>query len=481
MASKSFIVAAGLLAAASASSIPHYFQKRWDTSLCAANPGVAIPDSDTLQLPLEGYRSDLCWGLCVGDQSACTTMSQICYTFSGANVVFNYSTVPGYTYTEADIWLGLAAPSGTPTSQYTTSNGACSISADSTTASCTVPYSSIITSGNVLSGMCPNGDSAGLTFYLYTNAILNNNNGSGTVPAEGRLSCADYPTCSSYLPNTYWELYYRCTDCPSLSSSSAPSSTPASSSTPVSPVTPTTTSSWIPSSSAPSSSPASPITPSTSAPSSSSTPWTTSSTPASSPSKPSSSSPSSSPCKTSGSHPTPSSTTQYCTFGTAFGYSTSCSQTFQSMSRCPNTCQRWGWYETFSSQQIANGLSGPLYVGAGGNDQSKAINVGSWSAQTQKDGKIYVYYSVAGGYSLGSVMVDVGCTPISSCNPSGFDYNFSPAQGSTSFTTPGLTMPSCGRNGQPYIIIQATIDSTHTTWGWPGQPGSYQCGNPVCN
>lgn len=452
MSTKAF-VSATLLAAASASSVPRYFQKRWDTSLCATNPGVAVPDSDTLQLPLENYRSDLCWGLCVGDQNACTTMSQICYTFSGANLVFNYSAVPGFTYTETDIWLGLSAPSGTPQSQYTSSNGACSISADSTTASCTIPYSSIITSGDVLSGMCPNGDSAGLTFYLYTNAMLNNNNGTGSVPAEGRLSCSDYPTCSSYLPDTYWELYYRCTDCPSLSSSSpAPSSTPSSSSTPVSPVTPSSSSVTF-------------------------TSCTSSIKPTSTPSKAKST-----PCTTGpGNHPTPSSTTQYCTFGTAFGYSTSCSQTFQSMSRCPTTCQRWGWYETFTSSQISKGLSGPLYVGAGGNDQSKAINVGSWSAQMHQDGKIYVYYSAAGGYSLGQVMVDVGCAPISSCNPSGFDYTFSPAQGTTSFTTGGMAVPSCGKNGSPYLIVQATINSANTVWGWPGQPGSYQCQKPVCN
>jgi hypothetical protein len=152
------------------------------------------------------------------------------------------------------------------------------------------------------------------------------------------------------------------------------------------------------------------------------------------------------------------------------------------MDRCPNTCQRWGWYETFSSADIAKGLSGPLYVGAGGNDQSRAVNVGSWSAQTQKDGKIYVYYSVGGGYSLGQVMVDVGCTPIASCDPQGFDVSFTPTQGATSFTTPsGIAMPNCGRNGQAYVIVQATIESAHTTWGFPGQPGNYQCDRPVCN
>ena len=472
MAPKSFVIAfAGILGGVSAALMPDYSKiqlaARWDTSLCAANPGVAIPDSDTFTLPLEGSRQDLCWGLCVGEQSSCTTMGQICYNFQGANLIFTYEAVPGYTYTEADIWLGLTSPTGTPTSQYTTSNGYCTISSDSTTVGCQIPYSSITSNSNVLAGMCPNGDSQGLTFYLYTNAQLNNVNGTGSVPAEGRLACADYPTCSSYLSYTYWELAYRCTDCPTVSSSS--SSTPSSSSS---------TSSTTPSSSSTPSS----VTPSTSKPC---TTIKTFSQPSKSPC-PSTShkapSSSSTPCKTSPhAPPTPSSTITYCPFGTAFGYETSCSQTFESLYQCPETCQRWGWYNGFNNQQISKGISGPLYVGAGGNDLSKSIDVGSWSAQKHSDGKVYVYLSVAGGYSLGSVNVDVGCTPISSCNPGGFDYsNNGLPSGTTSFTTPGLTLPGCGNGGQNYIIVQAGINSAHTVWGWPDQPGSYNCAEPVC-
>src|SRR5579871_6475525 len=145
MAPKSFIIAfAGFLGGASAAF------KRWDTSLCTTNPGVAIPDSDTFTLPLENSRQDLCWGLCVGDQNSCTTMGQVCYNFQGANLIFTYQAVPGYTYTEADIWLGLTAPTGPQTSQFTTSNSFCTISSDSTTASCQIPFSSITTNNNTL-------------------------------------------------------------------------------------------------------------------------------------------------------------------------------------------------------------------------------------------------------------------------------------------------------------------------------------------
>jgi hypothetical protein len=143
------------------------------------------------------------------------------------------------------------------------------------------------------------------------------------------------------------------------------------------------------------------------------------------------------------------------------------------LNNCPNTCQRWGWYNVFTSQQISKGISGPLYVGAGGNDISKAVNVGSWFAQVHSDGKVYVYFSVAGGYSLSSVHVDIGCTPISSCNPGGYDYgNNNLTGGTTSFTTTGIAVPSCGNWSKNYIIIHADISSTHT--------GSYSCGKPVC-
>jgi len=496
MASKSLLItAAGLMASVTASSIPSVFQKRWDTSICNNNPGAAVPDSDTFQLPLEGYRNDKCWDICLGDQSTCATTTQVCFDFLGANLVFNYSSVSGYTYTEADIWLGLTAPDSSAVSQYTTSNGACTISTDASTASCTIPYSSIITSGDVLSGMCPNGDAAGLTFYLNTNAALIDSNGND-VAAEAALSCADYPTCSETLPETYWELYYRCTDCPAASSSSSvSSSTSTSSSSSVSSSASPVLSSSSSSSSSSSVSSSSTTTRSTtsSAPcTSSSTTSRSSSAPSSSPSsskpcttsKPTSSStpssstkPSSTPCKTSSAKPT-ASTTKYCNYGTAFGHHSSCSNTFQSLRNLPSSCNRWGWFETFTSSQIASGLSGQLYVGAGGNDLSKAVGVGSWTASTAKDGKIYVNCAVGNGYSLGSVSVDVGCSSINSCNPNNFDYNFSPAAGTTSLLTTGFAVPNCGRTGTPYIIVQASVNSVTTIPS--SQSNGYTCPKPVC-
>ncbi|KFY02938.1 hypothetical protein V490_00357 [Pseudogymnoascus sp. VKM F-3557] len=204
-----------LLGESSASALP--LSKRWDTTLCTADTsGVPIPDADNFQLPLENLRQDMCWDLCVGDQATCTTKTKICYDFHGPNLIFTYNAISGYTYTEADIWLGLSAPvSATPTPQYTTSNGFCTISGDQTTVSCNIPYDTIVPGGallDVLAEMCPNGDREGYVFYLYTNAQLTG--ASGAVSATGRLSCTDYPACTSYYPNTYWVLTYRCTKCP---------------------------------------------------------------------------------------------------------------------------------------------------------------------------------------------------------------------------------------------------------------------------
>lgn len=287
-----------LLGESAASILP--LSKRWDKTLCTADTsGVPIPDADNFQLPLENLRQDMCWDLCVGDQAACTTKTKICYDFRGPNLLFTYNAISGYTYTDADIWLGLSAPeSTTPTPQYTTSNGFCTVSADQTTVSCNIPYDTIVPGGallDVLAAMCPNGDREGYVLYLYTNAQLAG--ASGAVSATGRLSCTDYPACMSYRDNTYWVLTYRCTKCP---------------------YTPPP--------------------------------------------------------------PPPPPTTQYCSVGTAFGYGSSLlSPALNSLVPKPKTCNRWGWYVKPTTAQLSAGISGPLYVGAGGNVISKATDVGTVS------------------------------------------------------------------------------------------------------
>ena len=372
------LVLGNLLSGSSAASIPS-LSKRWDTSVCTAETaGVPIPDADNFQLPLENLRQDMCWDLCIGDQALCTTKTKICYNFIGTNLIFDYGSITGYTYTEADIYLGLAAPAGTPTSQYTTANGYCAIATDQTTVHCEIPYSAIVNTEDVLAGMCPYGDQQGYVFYLYTNAQLSGL--SGPVSATGRLSCTDYPACTSYYPSTFWELTYRCTKCPDVPSP-----------------------------------------------------------------------------------PPPPPVIEYCSVGTAFGYSAGApaSLTLNSLVPKPKTCNRWGWYASPSAAQLTAGIGGPLYVGAGQNDITKATNVGTWSAKLQ-GAAVVVTYALAGPYYLAEAHVDVGCLPFKTCAPGKFAYSNEGLAGTTTFTTPlgALTLPSCGAG--VYVIVHAAVDTIET-------------------
>lgn len=383
LSSRLTIVVSTLLATGSAGTVP--LLARWDTSICtAATSGVPIPDADNFQLPLENLRQDMCWDLCLGDQAACTLKTKICYDFVGPNLIFDFKPITGYTYTEADIWLGLSAPtSSTPTSQYTTANGACVISADQSTVHCNIPYSSIV-GGNTLleqlAAMCPYGDREGYVWYLYTNAKLTSAD-CGEVSAEGRLSCTDYPACTSYLPNTFWELTYRCTKCPDVPPVAVPP------------------------------------------------------------------------------------TVNYCSVGTAFGYSTSpLSPALNSLVPKPKTCNRWGWYIKPTPAQLTAGVSGPLYIGAGGNVISRATNAGTWSANSVGT-NVFVTYTLAGPYYLSEVHVDIGCLPFKTCAPGQYAFGNTALEGTgkTTFTTPtgALKVPSCGAAGI-YIIVHAAIDTVET-------------------
>ncbi|KAJ9658215.1 hypothetical protein H2201_007888 [Coniosporium apollinis] len=404
--------------------------RRWDMSLCTAeNSGKPIPDSANFKLPLENNRQDMCWDFCVGDQTTCTIKSRVCYNFEGTNLIFDYKTVPGYKYTEADIWLGLSAPTAgsTPTPQFTSSNGYCTIATDGSTVHCTIPYSQITSSQDALNGMCPYGAREGLIFYLYTNAQLTDAAGT-VVKGEGRLSCTDYPTCSNYHQYTYWELSYRCTNCPVVTTTASP--------TTASPTTPSTTTTSSTSSS----------TSSTSTSSSSTSSYSTSSMPTTSP------------------------VPEYCSFGTAFGYSSSNpkSLTLNSYTPLPNSCKRWGWYTTLTTAQLSSGIGGPLYVGAGQNDISKATDVGTWSA-TLSGGNVYFTYSLSGAYSLADVHVDIGCLSFASCSPGQFKYvndAFTDSPAVTSFTTPGLKLPSCSA-GKLYVIVHASVNTAKSRSACP--------------
>lgn len=239
--------------------------------------------------------------------------------------------------------------------------------------------------------MCPGGDTQAPSLYLNTAATMNGPS-SAQVPAEGRLSCTDYPKCLALYPFTYWELGYRCTKCAT---------------------------------------------------------------------------------------PPPPPVTEYCSFGTAFGFSASnpTSKTLNSVLPPPNTCKRWGWYESPTTAQLTAGIGGPLYVGAGQNDISKAVAVGTWSA-TLAGGKVSVTYSLTGSYSVAQVHVNLGCLPYQTCAPGQYTYvneGFTTSPAVTTFTTPGLPLPTCS-NGL-FLMIHASINTSTTVPA--ADANTFTCSAPV--
>ncbi|KAJ9653764.1 hypothetical protein H2201_009105 [Coniosporium apollinis] len=86
--------------------------------------------------------------------------------------------------------------------------------------------------------------------------------------------------------------------------------------------------------------------------------------------------------------------------------------------------RRWGWYSTPTTAQLSSGIGGPLYVGAGQNDISKATT--------------FKYVNDA--------------------------FTDSPAV--MSFTTPGLKLPSCSA-GKLYVIVHASVNTARSRSACP--------------
>ncbi|RYP27383.1 hypothetical protein DL767_007702 [Monosporascus sp. MG133] len=79
-------------------------------------------------------------------------------------------------------------------------------------------------------------------------------------------------------------------------------------------------------------------------------------------------------------------------------------------------CKKWGWYYKISSGGLSAGLTGDLLVGAGGNDVSKSVDVGDFSAKLSGT-TLTVKYELASGYDLGEVHVYASCSAPTSCAP----------------------------------------------------------------
>jgi hypothetical protein len=121
-------------------------------------------------------------------------------------------------------------------------------------------------------------------------------------------------------------------------------------------------------------------------------------------------------------------------------------------------CNRWGWYETPTLAELQGGISGPLYVGAGGNDISKAIDVGIWVATASASGKVTVTYLLNPPYALAEVHVDLACLPIDKCAPGQYTFGASGLNDAATYSTDPLTYPACSGGSKAALIVHAAVD-----------------------
>jgi len=124
----------------------HSLFARNDFDICPqVGNTVAIPDHNTFQFPLEKLVQNQSWTFSVNSPSG--PQGLLNFDFVEYTWTFTFPAISGYTYTEADIWLGLTAPTGPVTSQYTTKNGNCTISTDPSlpsTVTCVIPYQNLV-------------------------------------------------------------------------------------------------------------------------------------------------------------------------------------------------------------------------------------------------------------------------------------------------------------------------------------------------
>jgi hypothetical protein len=152
-------------------------------------------------------------------------------------------------------------------------------------------------------------------------------------------------------------------------------------------------------------------------------------------------------------------TFQTCELGTAFGYQEGDSTTLDTQSG--NGCNRWGWFETptLAELQAGTGISGVLYVGAGGNNINNAINVGTWTAFATADGDVFVTYSLAPGYFLDEVHIDLDCLPIDTCAPGQYTFNSGALPNVPVYVNPTpLEYPTCSAGSQAYLILHGSVN-----------------------
>jgi hypothetical protein len=156
----------------------------------------------------------------------------------------------------------------------------------------------------------------------------------------------------------------------------------------------------------------------------------------------------------------------WCDIGTAFGYKAG-APNFNGNpvgpALGPTTCKRWGWYfyAPASTLTASGGLTGTLVVGAGGNNVTKGIEVGTFTA-TLSGTSLTVRYSLYNGFDLSEVHFYASCSQPGSCAPGSYTY-----PGSTVLDLSGttdasfqqtITVSSCSYY---YLIFHAKVNQSY--------------------
>jgi hypothetical protein len=103
-----------------------------------------------------------------------------------------------------------------------------------------------------------------------------------------------------------------------------------------------------------------------------------------------------------------------------------------------------------------------------GNDISKAIDVGEWTAIASPTGGVTVTYSLDPGFFVTEVHVDLECLPIDTCAPGQYTFNSGALPNVPVFSNPTpIPYPTCSGGSVAYLILHAAITQTTTATECP--------------
>ncbi|KAH7009080.1 uncharacterized protein B0I36DRAFT_356804 [Microdochium trichocladiopsis] len=389
--------------------------------------GVPLPDKDNFQLPLENNYVQRCPAIALTTPSGSIVTSRVCLDFIGPNLYFNVSSFPGYTTKSATVAWKLKGNSLDPRTWSNPPMAKIVCAQDGSGFVCMLPFTTILgvpvttPIKDVMAGMCPNDDREALDVFLaFSGQTESIESSTGTVITSVFKSMAPCMArdargqCTSYSATThdYFEMILRCTKCAAVPCKTTSTSASISTSTSALP---------------------------------------------------------------------PTATHKICSFGAAFGYERPTGSTRKSFTldtQPGEGCNRWGWYDTPTLAELqggrSGGIEGPLYVGAGGNDITKAVTVGSWAAKANWEGKVAIGWALAEGYNLAEANVYFDCLPLNQCTPGSYTRKSGTltAKDTRYWAVTTLAYPKCPSGSQAALIVHAFVNIKTTDSKCPARKAS---------